>query len=52
MSEINKFRDDWEEFYLALDGVQQAHFLCLMDKHCNYQLNDVINELEDMKVIV
>lgn len=52
MSEINKFRDDWEEFYEKLNRSQQIHFLQLIVKHACFQLNDVANGLEDLKVIV
>lgn len=52
MSEINKFRDDFNDFYNSLSGKQQEHFNVFADKHANFQLNDCINEVPYLKVII
>lgn len=52
MAEINKFKDDWNEFYKELTTAQQIHFLQLIVKHACFQLNDIANEIGDLQVIV
>ena len=50
--ELLKFKDDFSDFYIRLSDTQKAHFIEFADKHANFQLNDCINEIEELKVIV